>query len=104
MVKLLHSLQELGGAGEALYRDDWKAAEKFHEKSACPSISCTCPKVPQVSSFGQASSKSIFYLPLLLACGDDTLISVVRNSDNSGMSSRQSPGGNDSLHLQRRVR
>lgn len=43
-------------------------------------------------------------LPLLLVCDDDTLISVVRNSDNTGMSSWQSPGGNDSLHLQRRIR
>lgn len=32
VVKLLHSLRELGGAGEAVSREDWKAAEEFHEK------------------------------------------------------------------------
>lgn len=45
LVGKLHSLLELGGAGEAVCRDDWKAAEQFHGKLTCPSMSYIYPKV-----------------------------------------------------------
>lgn len=57
----------------------------------------------QVSSYFSLAFAASRYLHLPLVSDDDTLINVVRYSDNTEMSSWQSPGGNYCFHLQRKI-
>lgn len=105
LLKLFHLLQKLRGAGwGGLQREDrWlKSSRKVPWKMKHVPPLATTAWWYQVSSFSQAFTDTP-YLHLPLASDDDTLINVVRRSDNPEVSSWQSPGGNDRFHLQRKI-